>query len=96
MKHNVNENITEKREFLRIPYKKKVHCSLSVFYNWELKSDLEVHITDLSNGGAGIKTLYPLYPGNILRFSDLLSDKSGIVKWIIDNNDHYKVGIKFI
>ena len=97
-KENGNEkkNMTEKRECWREAYGKKVYCSLSVFYNWELKSNLEVYITDISNNGAGIKTLYPLYPGNILRFSDLLSNKSGIVKWIIDNNEHYKVGIKFI
>jgi CheY-like chemotaxis protein len=93
---NGKRNMTEKREFWREAYGKNVHCSLSVFYNWELKSDLEVYVTDLSNSGAGIKTLYPLCPGNILRFSALLSNKSGIVKWIIDNNEHYKVGIKFI
>jgi response regulator RpfG family c-di-GMP phosphodiesterase len=95
-KSNRNNNMTEKREFWREEYGKKVHCSLSVFYNWELKSDLEVYVTDISDNGAGIKTLYPLHPGNILRFSDLLSNKAGIVKWIIDNNEHYKVGIKFI
>ena len=90
------KNMTEKREHWREAYGKKVHCSLSVFYNWELRSDLEVYITDISNNGAGIKTLYPLYPGNILRFSDQLPNKSGIVKWILYNNEHYKVGIKFL
>ncbi len=73
-KDNGNNSMTEKREFWREAYGKKVHCSLSVFYNWELKSDLEVYVSDVSDSGVGIKTLYPLCPGNILRFSDLLSN----------------------
>lgn len=86
-----------KREFSRMPCKKTVNCSISVFYNWELKSGLEVDIIDISDGGAGVRLSYPLYPGNVLRFSDLMDNKSGIVKWIMaKTDDNYRVGIKFI
>lgn len=93
---NAIGNMRDKRKFTRTPCKKRADCSISVFYNWELKSVLEVDIIDISNGGACIKTSYPLYPGNVLRFGDLMENRSGIVKWITKNTDNYRVGIKYI
>lgn len=86
----------EKRQYARKPYTKTICCSISVFYNWELKSNLEADMIDLSNEGAGIKARYPLYPGNVLRFDNVLKNKSGIVKWSIKNEGYYRAGIKFI
>lgn len=95
-KNNGREHMGEKRQYTRKPYNKTVRCSISVFYNWELKSDLKADMIDISYEGAGIKARYPLYPGNILRFDNVLENKSGIVKWSIKSGDDYRAGIKFL
>jgi hypothetical protein len=75
---------------------KNVNYSVSVFYNWELKSNLDADIIDISRGGAGIRTCYPLYPGNVLSFNNVLDNTSGIVKWSLKDEKDYRAGIKFI
>jgi hypothetical protein len=96
MEKNGDEGMEERRQIARKPYKKTVHCSISVFYNWELKSDLAANIIDITNRGVGIRVCYPVYPGNVLRFDNRLENKSGIVKWSIKDKDSYRAGIKFI
>jgi hypothetical protein len=64
--------VEEKRQIARKSYKKTALCSISVFYNWEVKYDLSANIIDISNRGVGIKVCYPLYPGNVLRFDKRL------------------------
>lgn len=86
----------EKRQIARKSYKKTVHCSISVFYSWVLKSDIATNIIDISNRGVGISVYYPLYPGCVLRFDDRLENKFGIVKWSIKDRYNYRAGIKFI
>jgi hypothetical protein len=93
---NNDEYIEEKRQLKRKPYLKTVHYSVSVFYNWELKSNVEAYIIDMSRGGAGIRTSYPLSPGNVLRFNNVLDNTSGIVKWSMKDEKNYRAGIKFI
>ncbi len=91
--HNYKEN---KRQHARRPCKRTICCSVSVFYNWELKSRLEVRTKDISNGGVGIKVRYPLNLGNVLRFQNRLENKSGIVKWTMGSGENCRAGIKFI
>ncbi|MEW6602119.1 MAG: response regulator, partial [Nitrospirota bacterium] len=75
---------------------KKVSYSLSVFYNWELKSDIEADIIDISAGGIGLVTPYRLYPGTMLRFDGSLGDRTGMVKWSVADEKGCRAGIKFI
>lgn len=91
---DINED--EKRNYRRTHCRKIIQYSVSVFYNWELKSDLEADIIDLSKSGAGIMTCYPLYPGNILRFNTVLENTSGIVKWSRRHGKSFRAGIKFL
>lgn len=92
----INNHEDEKRTYRRTHCRKIIQYSVSVFYNWELKSDLEADIIDLSKSGAGITTCYPLYPGNILRFNNILENTSGIVKWSRKHSINFRAGIKFL
>lgn len=91
--HNDKEN---RRHLERRPCKQTTCCSVSVFHNWELMSSLEVSTIDISDEGVGIEVRYPLYPGNVLRFNNILENKSGIVKWTMEGRESYRAGIKFI
>jgi hypothetical protein len=55
---------------------------------------------DISEGGIGIKTDYPLEPGHVLRLlNNALSHKKvGVVKWSANNGSKviYRVGVKFV
>ncbi len=92
----VDVRVTEKRRLERRPDTRTVNYSMSVFYNWELKSSLEGAMIDLHMEGAGLITYYPLHPGNVLRFDSSLENKSGIVKWSVKKENKYRAGIKFI
>lgn len=87
---------SEKRESERRPDVRTISYSLSVFYNWELKSSLEGAMIDQSTDGAGLITSYPVYPGNVLRFDSSLENKSGIVKWSMKKENKFWAGIRFI
>lgn len=86
----------EKRSFIRKYDFKTAGYSLNIFYSLELKTDLNANIIDISRGGAGILTFYPVYPGNVLRFISGLENVSGIVKWSRKQGTGYRAGIKFI
>jgi len=89
---NAEGIMEERRQFGRKPFKKTIRCSVNVFD----KAD----IFDISRGGMGIRTDYPLAPGYVLRFDDEdIEHIAGIVKWsmmVSDNymvNDNYMVGV---
>lgn len=86
----------EKRRSAREQHFKTASFSLNIFYNLELKTDLEADIIDISKGGAGILTPYPIYPGNVLRFINGPESVSGIVKWSSKLGTNYRAGIKYI
>jgi CheY-like chemotaxis protein len=90
------KDISEKRETERRPDSRTINYSLSVFYNWELKSTLKADIIDISAGGIGMMTSHRLHPGTVLRFGGPLGDRSGIVKWSVANERGCRAGIKFL
>ncbi|MEK7308273.1 MAG: response regulator [Nitrospirota bacterium] len=92
----------ERRQFGRKPFKKTIRCSVNVFDRGGglSKLDMKADIFDISRGGMGIRTDYPLAPGYVLRFDDEdIGHIAGIVKWsmmVSDNymvNDNYMVGV---
>jgi DNA-binding NtrC family response regulator len=93
---NEDEKKNEKRETERRPDAGTVSYSLSVFYNWELKSNLKADIIDVSEGGVGMTTTYRVCPGTVLRFDGPLGNRAGLVKWSIINERGCRAGIKFI
>ncbi len=96
--NNKGNNYTENRRLLaRRSCSMPVRCSVSIFHNWEVMSSLEVSTVDISDGGVGVESSFPLYPGNVIKFNNILENKSGIVKWTLGGLDkNYRVGIKFI
>ena len=52
---------------------------------------------DISEGGIGIKTDYPLESGHVLRLHDGIT-KVGVVRWSrsVESNGIHRAGVKFI
>jgi DNA-binding NtrC family response regulator len=86
----------EKRKHERTPCTKIAQYSVSIFYDWELKSDLAADIINISEGGVGIRTGFPVAIGNVLRFDQNFQRKKGIVKWWAMDDQRYRAGIKFM
>jgi hypothetical protein len=76
-----DETSGEKRKHERMSCTKVARYSVSIFYDWELKSALIADIIDISEGGVGIRTDFPVATGNVIKFTKGVPDKRGIVKW---------------
>jgi hypothetical protein len=57
---------------------------------------MKADIFDISSGGMGIRTDYPLAPGYVLRFDDDIEHIAGIVKWSMTASDNYMIGVMLI
>jgi len=86
----------ERRQHARRPCKDIVHCSMSIFHNWQTKTDLEACVVDISTGGACITSNYPLSPGNVLKFDMSLENRSGLVRWSKKDAENFRAGIRFL
>lgn len=55
-------------------------------------------ILDLSPVGIGIRTEFPLQPGQILEWDDIHEKKLniGLVKWVRKEDDHFRAGLKLL
>jgi hypothetical protein len=93
---SIESETKEKRSCARSSCSKKIHCAVTVYYNWELKSELEADIIDVSSDGVGLVVKMPLYSGNVLRFNGAIENRSGIVKWSRKDVKYYRAGIKLI
>jgi extracellular factor (EF) 3-hydroxypalmitic acid methyl ester biosynthesis protein len=56
--------------------------------------DLKGKAVDISEGGVGLQTDYPLEPGHMVWFNDGIAEKAGLVKWSERFEDGYRVGIE--
>lgn len=87
----------EKRQFERKFFREEVHFTVSVLDFMELKKlELKGIGIDISNTGLGMRTDYPLEPGHVLRFSNGIAKKSGLVRWSEKTEDRYRIGIQFV
>src|SRR4030042_6193422 len=83
------------RQFERRPYSKTIDFSVSALESRERKClNLKGTAIDISEAGIGIQTDYPLAPGHMLWFNDGIEDKTGFVRWCIQLDNDYRVGIK--
>lgn len=90
----------EQRQFERKPFDETVYCAVTVLDFIDTKIlNLVARGIDITDGGIGIKTDYPLEPGHVLRLNNALSRKKvGVVKWSRngESNGIYRVGVKFV
>lgn len=90
----------EQRQFERKPFDETFYYAVTVLDIIDTKVlNLVARAVDISEGGIGIKTDYPLEPGHVLRLNNALSRKKvGVVKWSLNNgvNGTYRVGVKFV
>jgi extracellular factor (EF) 3-hydroxypalmitic acid methyl ester biosynthesis protein len=93
---NLSTNLNgSTRQFERKPYSKIIDYSVSAHESRERKwLNLKGKAIDISEGGIGIQTGYPLAPGHMLWFNDGIKDKAGFVRWCIQLDNDYRVGIK--
>ena len=88
----------EQRQFERKPFDETVYCAVNVLDIRDTKRlDLVARGIDISEGGIGITTDYPLEPGHMLRLHNSVS-KLGVVRWRWDGETKgtYRVGVKFV
>ncbi len=84
------------RQFERRPYSEIIACSVGVPDVHEKKTlNLKARAIDISDGGIGIETDYPLAPGHTLWFHSI-ENKTGVVRWYTKLNDSYRIGIQMI
>ncbi|HBR21910.1 MAG TPA: hypothetical protein DD713_04985 [Nitrospiraceae bacterium] len=90
----------EQRQFERKPYNETFYCAVSVLDIMDTKIlNLVARGVDISEGGIGIKTDYPLEPGHVLRLHNSgLPKNVGVVRWSRNDkgNGIYMAGVKFV
>ena len=91
------------REHERKPFITPLKYSLSVIELRELKKIFNVAVSvDISSGGLGIITDFPLEKGHVLTFEDtiklhhIIPQKAAVVKWTGKINGKYRAGLKFV
>jgi len=90
------------REHTRTYFVKQIRF----FLNSSEKSKKDINETavsvDISKGGIGIFTIYPLKEGQVLHFDDEIrahsvQAKSAIVRWSVKiNGNRYRAGLQFV
>jgi extracellular factor (EF) 3-hydroxypalmitic acid methyl ester biosynthesis protein len=84
------------RRFERRPYSEAIVCSLDILDVHEKKNlNLKARAVDISDGGIGIETDYPLAPGHALWFHGI-ENRTGVVRWYAKRNDGYRIGIQIM
>ncbi len=90
------------RKFTRTPFITPVKYSVSVLDMKELKRIHDTAVSvDISTGGLGILTDYPLEEGHVLAFENEtrindITSRAAIVKWTGIINNKYRVGLMFV
>ncbi len=76
-----NENVKSRRQSLRRPFDRRISLSINTVYVGKQQSTFTSQSVDVSEGGVGLTTLYPLEPGQPVSFENTFADRSGIVVW---------------
>ncbi|MEW6067368.1 MAG: PilZ domain-containing protein [Nitrospirota bacterium] len=90
------------RRHERMPFASNVAYSVTVMDFKQLENIRDTAISvDISDGGLGMITGYPLEKGHVLTFIDMIKTKNinpkvAIVKWIWKIDNKYRVGVKFV
>jgi len=86
-----------KRRHNRIPLKLAVECTMTVKKQSAVKSiQITGVVRDVSAGGVGLVTDYPLMQGNMIKIKSTAPEipKYGVVRWVCREGDSYRVGLR--
>lgn len=95
-------DFVERRRYKREPCNMPLEFSLSVLDVYEVKKVVAKGVAiDISEGGVGLITEFPLEPGHVLRFAQAEDPRihpAGIVKWTASQgqNTSTKAGVQFL
>jgi hypothetical protein len=91
------------REHERTPFVTPIRYSVTALDFQELKKNQNIAVSvDISNGGLGIITDFPLEQGHVLTFEDMIRinkiilKKAAVVRWTGKINSKYRAGLKFV
>ncbi len=88
---------TRERRHPRSPQGERVHYSINYIKEGLFQRiSLTGESVDISLGGIGMKTHFPLEKGIRIRFSKEMEGVQGEVKWTAPLEEGYRVGIKFL
>jgi hypothetical protein len=100
--HDDNMSIEEKRKYERRLFVKPIKYYLTDLHMEELKKmEFDGFFVDISEGGLGMTTDYPLIPGDILFFKDEIkvngfAAKSSTVRWAKEiEESRCRIGLEF-
>lgn len=95
--HEREQGMSEKRQFERISMNRNIRYSVTVIDFRDLKKlTLSGDIIDISDGGLGIRTDYPLESGHVLAFHKEIARETGVVQWRARIDESFRVGIRFV
>ena len=92
-----NSFVQKKRKFPRAPYSETINLFMTVIDQGEVKRwSLQAKSVDISNGGIGLLTNYPLRESQVVSFGEDLGNKTGVVVWsTMSDNEVCRAGVKF-
>lgn len=94
-------SFAEKRRYERNPFVQKIKYFLPAFHRDKDRIYSYGDSVDISEGGLGMLTRFPLKRGDILFFDpeikvyDIVA-KSSVVRWTKEIDSKYRVGLEFV
>ncbi|MBN2332755.1 MAG: response regulator [Deltaproteobacteria bacterium] len=92
-----NDGVKSRRQTPRRPFARRINLSMNTnFAGKQRRSTFTSQSIDMSEGGIGLTTLYPLEPGQPVNFENTFADRTGVVVWkTIFDAGVCRAGIRF-
>ena len=92
-----NAFVKKSRKFPRTPHSQELHMAMTILDEGETQRRyIRARSVDISTGGIGLETRYPLRVEQILSFRVDMIDRTGIVVWsTMEENGICRAGVRF-
>lgn len=89
--------VKKSRKFTRTPHTQKLQIAMTIVGEGETqRRHTSARAVDISSGGIGLVTRYPLRVEQVLGFEDDMPCKTGIVVWsVMEKNNNCRTGVRF-
>jgi DNA-binding response OmpR family regulator len=89
--------VKRSRKSLRQPWREKIAFQMSVIAQGaSTRWSLEAQAVDISDGGIGLLSQYPLKESQIVGFDEKMGNRTGVVAWSkMMDKENWRVGIRF-